>query len=250
MKLEDIIKLKLNNFQIEYPENLGGEGSGCQGDNCGRPAGSGGGESSGGGQSAINVTDKEVGDTMTKAKETGEEINTLGKSIAEKYGGTVTPLSYKSAESIKRKVDNEYGGNINELKDSVRNTVILSNESAVDNALNELSQNKDVLRIKRQKAESDPLGYSGSIMNVRMSNGLIGEVQVNTDKMIYAKQNEKSARKLLGDKKYDAIRKETGKEGGLGHTYYEEWRVLHPVKDKVKRDEIAKKSKNYYSKFR
>lgn len=244
-RLEKIIKLKLNNFQIEYPENLGGEGSGCKGDNCGRPKGSGGGETS-----AINVKDSEVKDTMDKAKETGHEIDSLGKNIAAKYGGTVTPINYKSAESIKRKVDNEYGGNINELKDSVRNTVILNDESAVDNALNELSQNKDILRIKRQKAESDPLGYSGAIMNVRMSNGLIGEVQVNTDKMIYAKQDEKSARALLGDKKYDAIRKQTGLEGGAGHKYYEEWRVLHPIKDKQKRDEIAKKSQNYYSKFR
>ena len=34
--------------------------------------------------------------------------------------------------------------------------------------------------------------------------------------------------RLLGDGTYDAVAAKANVEGGLGHKYYEEWRVLDP----------------------
>lgn len=222
--------------------DFGGPGSGR------RPEG-GSKDEKGTGGSRINVSKADIDNAMAKAKESGHEIDKMGKDLASKYGGTVTPLNYKSAESMQRKVDNEYGGNIHELKDAVRNTVILDKNN-IGAATKDLAANPNTLRIKEQKAETDPLGYSGTIANVRMSNGMVAEVQINTAHMIYAKNDEGSARGILGDAKYNEIAKQTGKPGGVGHKLYEEYRVLHPVKDAAKREKIAAESRAYYSNFR
>ena len=232
-------------YKILDEVELGGVGSGR------RPEGGGKSESTKNvPTSKINVSKEDVKNVMDKARQTGGEIDKLGKDLASKYGGVVTPLNYKSEESITRKVDNDYGGNVNELKDSVRNTVIIDNEQGIKSAIKDLTDNPNTLRVKVQNADSDPLGYSGTIANVKMSNGLIGEVQVNSAKMIYAKEPAASAKAILGDAKYNQIAKQTGKEGGLGHKLYEEYRVLDPKKDAAKMAEIANKSKEYYSNFR
>ena len=232
-------------YKILEEVELGGPGSGR------RPEGGGDKESTKNvPTSKINVSKEDVQNVMEKAKAAGGEVDKLGKDLASKYGGVVTPLNYKSEESITRKVNNDYGGNVNELKDSVRNTVIIDNEQGLQSAIKDLAENPNTLRVKVQSADSDPLGYSGTIANVKMSNGLIGEVQVNSAKMIYAKENEASARAILGNDKYNQIAKQTGKEGGLGHKLYEEYRILNPKKDAAKMAEIANKSKEYYKNFR
>ena len=232
-------------YKILEEVELGGPGSGR------RPEGGGDKESSKNvPTSKINVSKEDVQNVMQKAKEAGGEVDKLGKDLASKYGGVVTPLNYKSEESITRKVDNDYGGNVNELKDSVRNTVIIDNEQGIQSAIKDLADNPNTLRVKVQSADSDPLGYSGTIANVKMSNGLIGEVQLNSAKMIYAKEPAASAKAILGNDKYNQIAKQTGKEGGLGHKFYEEYRILDPKKDAVKMAEIANKSKEYYKNFR
>ena len=93
-------------------------------------------------------------------------------------------------------------------------------------------------------------GYSGNIVNLRMPNGIKSEIQVNTPQMIYGKNEERSARLILGDDVWEKIHRETGMPGGLGHKYYEEIRVLDRVKDSAKIAELEKLSNEYYSHFR
>lgn len=82
-----------------------------------------------------------------------------------------------------------------------------------------------------------------------MPNGIQAEIQVNTPKMIYAKETEANARRILGDRVWEQIAKETGVQGGLGHKYYEEMRVLDKDKDETKIAELTKLSKSYYAHF-
>ena len=65
--------------------------------------------------------------------------------------------------------------------------------------------------------------------------------------MIYAKEKPEDAKRILGEKRWEEIQKQTGMEGGLGHKYYEEWRILD--KSDKKAQEIAEKSIKYYSHF-
>ncbi|MDO4763731.1 MAG: hypothetical protein Q4A00_05060, partial [Flavobacteriaceae bacterium] len=78
--------------------------------------------------------------------------------------------------------------------------------------------------------------------------GIWAEIQFNTEKMIYAKEKPNDAIRIIGEKRWKEINKETGLEGGLGHRFYEEMRVL--PKNDIRRIELEKKSIEYYSKFR
>lgn len=91
------------------------------------------------------------------------------------------------------------------------------------------------------------MGYTGNIVNITTNSGLTAEIQVNTARMIYAKEKPDAARSIIGEKLWNKIRSETGQEGGLGHTFYEAWRVLDPKSREAK--EILKKSREYYHHF-
>lgn len=181
---------------------------------------------------------------VNRASLVGNEVQSLAESIAEKNKGFVTPINYKSISSITRKVTTE-GITPYDIKDAVRTTIIVS-KSQIDQVLNELSESDSFVRLKRQKPESF-MGYSGNIVNIQTSNGLIAEIQVNTERMIYAKEKPEDAKRILGEKRWKEIQKQTGMEGGLGHKYYEEWRLLDKADKKAQK--IAEKSIEYYSHF-
>ena len=186
---------------------------------------------------------------MSKAKEIGPEIQKIAEQIANKYGATCTPINYKTESSIKRKS----GGDLEELncmKDLVRTTIIVptskTEDKTIEKILTELSKLPNLHRIKVQKSEKDPLGYSGNIVNLIGTNGLFAEIQVNTEYMIYAK--EKDARSILGEESFNKIKEITDCEPGLGHKYYEEWRVLDACDPE--KGEIERASRLYYSTIR
>lgn len=91
------------------------------------------------------------------------------------------------------------------------------------------------------------MGYSGNIVNIKTSNGLTAEIQVNTERMIYAKEKPEVAMRILGKNRWDEIHRQTGMRGGLGHKYYEEWRLLDKANNAAQK--IAQKSVEYYSHF-
>lgn len=189
-------------------------------------------------------TENSAKELVNRASLVGKEVQSLAESIAKNNKGFVTPINYKSISSITRKATTE-GITPYDIKDAVRTTIIVP-KSQIDQVLNELSENDSFVRLKRQKPESF-MGYSGNIVNIQTSNGLIAEIQVNTDRMIYAKEKPEDAKRILGEKRWKDIRNQTGMEGGLGHKYYEEWRVLDKADKKAQK--IVEKSIEYYSHF-
>lgn len=189
-------------------------------------------------------TGKSVSEVMQRASDVGNEVQSLAEGIASRYSGYVTPVNFKSKSSITRKVNTEHVTPY-DIKDAVRTTIIAP-KSEIESILKELNSLPSFIRLKRQKPESF-MGYSGNIVNIRTSNGLTAEIQVNTDRMIYAKELPEEAKRILGENRWNEIRKETGLEGGLGHKYYEEWRMME--KSNPKAIEIAEKSAEYYSHF-
>jgi hypothetical protein len=195
--------------------------------------------------------EKDVISIRTRAQEAGPEVDTLARGLAKKYGGFTTDINFKSRGSILRKAINDYGGSISEVKDSVRTTIIAP-EKSLGKIIAAFQKDSQTLRIKKQSAETDPLGYSGYIVNFKAKNGLISEIQVNTEEMIYAKELEQFSVNILGQERWNAIRDKYGLEAGLGHKYYEEWRLLDkkdPANFKKLQD-IETASKIYYNAFR
>lgn len=184
---------------------------------------------------------------MAKAMAVGGTIQEQAEAIAKKYGGVVTPTNYKGFSSMYRKLNSEKDMLVSDIKDSVRNTIIVE-KGNIDKVVNELQSLPAFSRYKQQAPE-DFCGYSGNIINLKMPNGIQAEIQINTPKMIYAKETEANARMILGDKVWEQIARETGLQGGLGHKYYEEIRILDEVKDRAKIAELMKLSKSYYAHF-
>ena len=91
------------------------------------------------------------------------------------------------------------------------------------------------------------MGYTGTIVNLKMPNRLLAEVQVNTPKMIYAKEPREIAEQLIGKEKWLEIRQQTGLEGGLGHKLYERMRVLANGSDEHQK--LVRQSIEYYAHF-
>lgn len=187
---------------------------------------------------------------MNKAKQVGNVVQDIAERIADEHGAIVTPINYKGFASLYRKVHyaDQYGVRtaLTEVKDSVRNTIVLDGD--LNSVIKDLAKDSHWLRTKVQTADKF-CGYSGNIVNLTMDNGVVAEIQVNTPKMIFAKESEKHARAILGDELYDKIAKETGMEGGLGHKLYEQIRVLDKVADAEKKASLEKQMRDYYSHF-
>lgn len=191
------------------------------------------------------TVESSISEIVKRASSVGDEVQSTAERIAIKNGGYVTPINFKSTTSITRKVITE-GITPYDIKDAVRTTIIVP-KSRIEDVLEELHKTEGFLRLKRQKPESFMV-YSGNIVNIRTTNGLTAEIQVNTERMIYAKERPEDAKRILGKKRWEEIHNETGMEGGLGHKYYEQWRILDKSSNEALK--IVEKSIEYYSHFR
>ena len=193
------------------------------------------------------LLNRQIEITMLRARQVGNGMQKIAVQIASKYDGAYTPVNYKSAESIRRKVFAERNDDPNftpaKLKDAIRTTIVVDKDN-IQSIINEFRGNKDFLRWKPQKTE---LGYMGNIINMRGDNGVIAEIQVNTPKMIYAKEPPQIAKSIIGVTAWNAIKKETGLEGGLGHKYYERYRIIDKESEEAQR--LIRLSVAYYSHF-
>ena len=202
--------------------------------------------------------EKAIEDVVIKARSSGGEVQGLAESIASGHNAICTPINYKSEASIKRKVllERKEKGDAympDKLKDLVRTTIIADRQN-IDIVIEQLRMSEPVkafkgIAVKKQRPQNY-LGYSGNIVNLQTSNGLVAEIQVNTAKMIYAKELPENAKAILGEKLWNKIHRETGIEGGLGHKYYEEWRVMSKEEQQsAKGIALRKRSEEYYSHF-
>ena len=184
---------------------------------------------------------------MERAKLSHNEIADISNGTAQMFGGYSTPVNLESKESILRKANADYEGNVWKVLDSVRTTLILP-ENQIEKCIAFLEREHNLFRDTKRQLPQHFMGYSGNIVNIRLKNGLIGEIQINTEKMIFAKNSKSTAIKILGENRWNEIYREVGVEGGLGHKFYEQWRILHPKSKEAK--EIAEKSFAYYALFR
>lgn len=183
---------------------------------------------------------------IQKAKDSESELDKIMQDLSEKNELGRTDVNLKSKDSIIRKAKDELSNDVTEVKDSIRGSLFTDDSESLRQSAEQLKGVAD-----KFKYQDTDLGYTGYLANIKMENGIYGEVQLNTPKMIYAK--EVNAKGLLGDKLFNEIKNEIGLPHGLGHKYYEEYRVIvksDAPKDKIRAAEIMKESTEYYSKFR
>ncbi len=196
-----------------------------------------------------NIPDEKVKEIMKIAKDVSTDFQSKTESIAREFDAIVSPVNLKSKESIERKLnDKDINGDIEKIYDFVRNTIVVQNNQCTDKVIDKIEQNFTIATKdgeKRIKTQSTPLGYTGTLVNVKL-NGIVGEIQINTPQMIYAKDD--SAKSLLPKDMFDEISKKSGMKCGLGHKFYEEWRS--PETTEERRRAIEEISKKYYEAIR
>ncbi|MEM7211556.1 MAG: hypothetical protein AAF479_06620, partial [Pseudomonadota bacterium] len=68
-------------------------------------------------------------------------------------------------------------------------------------------------------------GYSGVNFAIRLQNGQAGEIQVNIPEVMYGQLSPDVFETILGEEVVQKIRAAKGLDGGLGHPFYEIYRV-------------------------
>lgn len=182
-------------------------------------------------------------------KKFAASFNAKSASIAKRVGVDVTPVNVKSDSRIREKSRHDYGGYVHEVKDIVRNTFIIPQEEMRDKMIEEIKKEFTVIRLKNQNP-SDHMGYSGTLINIKTSGTTFAEIQINTPQMIYGKELHPQV--YIGKELCAKIKETTGLEPGLGHKYYEEWRLLKPgiPEQDAKRKMLKNKSIEYYTKLK
>lgn len=182
---------------------------------------------------------------LERAPAAKAEVDALADRIADVFGGRVAKAPVKSEGRALEKIMADYAGDASRIKDLVRNTIIVDAKD-IERVVARLEAAG--AKVKAVATASDPLGYSGINATIVTKSGLTAEIQVNTAKMIFAKESAGNARAILGDASYQAIAREVGVPGGRGHRLYEQWRALPPDSPQAKA--IAAESRAYYAHFR
>lgn len=200
-------------------------------------------------QYAPKVHDIMVRKALNAAKEASVDFQRKSEAIARQFGATITPVNLKSLESTRRKIDSGEKECIGSIYDLVRNTIIVRDNSEIHAIVEEIQRQFLIPYGKggqrRIKPQNTQMGYTGIIVNVQLK-GVCGEIQINIPQMIYAKDD--SAKFLLPKDVFDEIRRKSGLECGLGHKYYEEWRL--PGTSPERKRELEKLSREYYDAIR
>ncbi len=183
-----------------------------------------------------------------KAKEVKTRIDTLASEISAKTGNTFVPADIKTIESISRKLkEPDVLGNIDNIRDIARNTIMLDNPKSYNEIISSIRSKYPDAQIQKLDTK---MGYQGTKINLFV-NGLGSEIQIASPGMIYGKLLKENSLKFLGQKRFSEIAKKSGVEAGLGHKYYEEYRVLSQDEQiSQKGKALVDKSLDYYGRLR
>jgi len=161
-------------------------------------------------------------DLAKQAKATYDQmiLNIVNKT--DSIGQMLAPI-----KGIKRAAEKlvEEKFEVNNIKDLLRSTIVVTDYSQLQDVVNAINQNFNILRIKNRSenpivgpnVQTEPRkkfgGYSDVMINIRMPNGIIAEIQINSPVMLAAKDEQ-------GHKLYEAAREQP--EGSdLYRTIYE-----------------------------
>lgn len=144
---------------------------------------------------------KHLDELYEKSKEAEKGFKDDMDAIAQATKGSIsyTPAEYaepgtilKKRSSAERKLSSELGGDASQLKDVVRATVLHNDWRETRSAAVEFIKSKGdaIVRVKDRIAEPLAGGYRDMLINYRLPNGIVAEVQFNTPAMLEVKNGE------------------------------------------------------------
>jgi hypothetical protein len=151
---------------------------------------------------------------MAAAEQVKPEYDQKVLNIAARTGAAGQMLApLKSLKRAAEKLAIEEGFQVDNIKDLLRSTIVVDSYADAPAIVDEIRKEFDVVRIKdragaltaQQGVEPSDRqglgGYADVLINVRMPNGTLGEIQINTPAMLAAKDGQ-------GHKLYEAAREQ------------------------------------------
>ena len=177
----------------------------------------------------VNLSMREVDhlpENMAKAKEARVEFEASVNFVAAKYDCLVNiKKDFKKEDRALQKIE-EYNGDAGRMVDNLAAEIIFDDNISLSNNIDSLIADFDTWRVKDKITKPQADGFRCILLNIGQSNGNIGEVQIMTKPMWYAKHK------------------------GLGHDIYEIVRQLDIVLEKADKnhDQIGYSKWNDYKK--
>jgi hypothetical protein len=135
-----------------------------------------------------NVEKNQVIKLYGQAWEAQGELFAKTRAVAAATDGKPSfPPGLKDLETSKDKIAREYGGDASQIVDLVRSTIVYKDVAALLKAMPEIQSQFTIARLKNKFMTPVPGGYRDINMNVQMSNGHIGELQVNLEGIVELK---------------------------------------------------------------
>jgi len=114
-------------------------------------------------------------------------LSALTQSIASELGGqAIVPEKLKGRERAKEKIETDYLGENARITDLARSSIEFDNPNQIKEAMRMLSERAEVVRLKDRFAEPAD-GYRDVMMNLRMPNGHIVEIQLHLKAILAVK---------------------------------------------------------------
>ncbi|KGE85037.1 MAG: RelA/SpoT domain-containing protein [Phaeodactylibacter xiamenensis] len=133
------------------------------------------------------------------------ELDNIMNSITSQVGGTPSSRLKDPARAREKiDLDPDPDANYSWLTDLAGGRIVYDNLDDFYDALDNVVGNYQVARLNERVVMPLPTGFRDVLMNLRMSNGHVVELQISLKEMIEASD-------------------------GPGHTWYEEWRTLNGI---------------------
>ena len=174
----------------------------------------------------------DIDELYAQAAVAQEELNGVTKGLANELGGRpVIPPTLKGRPRAMEKINADYGGDASRISDLARSSVEFERLEDVYAALDKIEGGFEVIKKKDRFGDPTPEGYRDILLNIRMSNGHVVEIQLHMRQILEVKGGP-------GHKIYEEIR-------SLKAAAKTEGRALRP--DELQRiDELTAESKSLY----
>lgn len=116
------------------------------------------------------------------------ELDNITDEVAQATGGaSKIPDGLKGRERALEKITDDYGGDAAHVVDLTRSSIYYDSVDDMYRGFDALSERVDIVRVKDRVANPTSDGYRDMLVNVRTSDGHVGEIQVHLKPIIEAK---------------------------------------------------------------
>jgi hypothetical protein len=120
-------------------------------------------------------------------EESRAEFDAYAEALRDKYGGEIiSRKELKARDRASRKITEDEGPEY--ILDINGKTLVLDDIGAIIAVMEDLRGRDEVVRMKDRYKNPAPGNYRDTLTNIRMSNGAIVELQLNTRQMLAAKE--------------------------------------------------------------